>query len=125
MNYGAIAAADAAGLIAVRLTWGRSDSPRFPKVPLTLEAVRDVLIAPVLGMAVEILEAGEFFGRVRFHLLISRLGEFAQLIQQDNYRDPPVSVPMAENLALPGALDDRHGASPAGLLADQWRDDLG
>jgi len=123
-DVSALAAVDAAGIVAMRLGWGRVDPPMNSE-PLTLQYVRDHLIAPMLRQTVSILEAGEFFGRARLHLRIVELDEIAQLIEADHGKSPPGDLPTGGELALPGALDERDGTSPAALLADQWRDDLG
>lgn len=123
-EVGAVAAADAAGIVVMKVRWGQV-TPAPPTEPLTLQYFRDGLIAPLLEQTVSLLEGGEFFGRVLLRLELDRLGDIAQLIEADEIRLPPGALPVAGELALPGALETRNGSSPVDQLADQWRDDLG
>jgi hypothetical protein len=115
----AIAAADAAGEVAVGFRF--HTRPPATSVPtLGLDHFREGIIAPLLRAVAGILDRAELYGRSIFEL---RIGDLAQAVMHaapNGSGHFPQDLPLGGEVSLPLADDSEIGA-----LADQWRDDLG
>jgi hypothetical protein len=118
----AVAAADAAGVIAVALRFHETVSLDPRTTPeLSLDQARDAIIAPLLKSAVGILSSAELFGR---SILELRFGDLVAMIRLRGDPDPvdfPMNLPVGGEISLPVVPD----GDLLDALADQWRDDLG
>jgi hypothetical protein len=112
-------ATDTAGVVGASMRLGGQTDPPRPPVRLTLNGVRDLLLAPLLRVITDVLEDGEFYGRV---LLELRPGDVQHVVTFDDSDGikPVLAIPVRGELTLP--LDPA-GAEIA-ALAQRWCDDL-
>jgi hypothetical protein len=116
----AVAAADAAGAVAVALRFHQDATATRPAA-LSLDEVRDGIIDPLLRTAVGILVGAELFGRSMLELRIGGVGHAIKIEASPENRDFPMNLPLGGEISLPLAASEPDLQS----LATQWRDDLG
>lgn len=115
-----VAAADAAGAVAVGLRFHQDAELRSPPA-LSLDQVRDGIIDPLLRAVVGILVGAELFGRSILELRIGAVGHALTIEDSPENREFPVNLPLGDEISLPIAADGHELHS----LANRWRDDLG
>jgi hypothetical protein len=126
----AIAAADAAGVVAVAFRFHIRRPSRPPRI--TLDDFRQGVIGPLLRGAVRIFDRAELYGR---SILELQVGDVSLALAHDTGGPadlgPDGALDMAKEqfprVALGGevSLPLSDDASEVDALADQWRDDVG
>jgi hypothetical protein len=106
--WNVVAATDAAGVVGVGISFSTPSPPR-PKTTVSFDAVRDGVVMPLLEAAVDVLMAGEFFGRVHFELRIAGLDQVLDLNNEGAVLPIPSHFPTGGDLSLPGATVAQDG----------------
>jgi hypothetical protein len=134
----AIAAANAAGIIAVAFRFHIQHPGRLPRV--SLGGFRTGIIGPLLRAVVAILDRAELYGR---SILELRIGDLSMSLMHDTVKpEPGAPAELPPGVALDLTTDDGRNFPSIALggelslplpedgpeidaLADQWRDDVG
>jgi Putative DNA-binding domain len=117
--WSVVAATDAAGVVGVGIFF-RTPSPPRPKTTLSFDSLRDGVFMPLLTAAVDVLMAGEFFGRVHFELRLAGLDEVFDLNHQGATLPIPSHFPTGGDTSLPGAtVAPEDGAPDLQRLGEQ------
>jgi hypothetical protein len=116
----ALVGTDAAGLVVAAMQFNNWQPPR-PKSAIDLDGVRDLIVAPLLDAVVDVLVAGELFGRVLLEVRFGHLSHVVELEGPGGPRGIPTDLAIGGELALPMGPDEasRH------KLLDDWRSDIG
>jgi len=119
-----VAATDAAGVVGDGMMFA-TPSPPLPKTTLSFGDIRTGVIVPLLQAAVDVLIAGEFFGRTHFELRLAGLDQVFDLNYEGAALPIPSQFPTGGELSLPGGIAVADGeATELDRLADQWTGDF-
>jgi hypothetical protein len=116
----ALVGVDAARVLVAEIVMG-SSQPRGELTRLTLNGVRDGILGPLLRAVLDLLRAGELYGRTLLEVSIGQLNDVLELDDSGGHRHVPVGLPLGAELSLPLG-DDSPEVSD---VLEIWRADVG